>query len=183
MLNLFLACVFVTFSSHRQSSTGSVVVTATCATSPLSQITSNTKNTQSRGVARSRLACTASCLLPQSPDLALDTLGLLGASSPRAEPVLQRGRPGPPRTLHCACATPFVLWALSVNTRKYTETHAGRKAMMPPRASAHGSDELIGVHVTTSFCNEAESNPVRPRPLLRAIRASSTGPPKAHSPL
>ena len=31
------------FSRHRQSSTGSVVVTATCATSPLSQITSKTK--------------------------------------------------------------------------------------------------------------------------------------------
>ena len=31
------------FSSHRQSSTGSVVVTATCATSPLSQITCKTK--------------------------------------------------------------------------------------------------------------------------------------------
>ena len=32
-----------TFSSHRQSSTGSVVVTATCATSPLSQITYKTE--------------------------------------------------------------------------------------------------------------------------------------------
>ena len=31
------------FSSHRQSHTGSVVVSATCATSPLSQITSKTK--------------------------------------------------------------------------------------------------------------------------------------------
>ena len=31
------------FSSHRQSNTGSVVVAATCATSPLSQITSKTK--------------------------------------------------------------------------------------------------------------------------------------------
>ena len=31
------------FSSQRQSSTGSVVVTATCATSPLSQITRQTK--------------------------------------------------------------------------------------------------------------------------------------------
>ena len=36
------ACQMI-FSSHRQSSTGSVVVTATCATSLLSQITSKTK--------------------------------------------------------------------------------------------------------------------------------------------
>ena len=43
MLNLFLACVCVTFSSHRQTSTGCVAVTATCATSPLSQITYKTK--------------------------------------------------------------------------------------------------------------------------------------------
>ena len=35
--------VRVTCSSHRQSSTGCVVVTATCATSPLSQITYKTK--------------------------------------------------------------------------------------------------------------------------------------------
>ena len=41
---MFLACVCVTFSSHRQSGTGSLVVTASCATSLLSQITSKTKN-------------------------------------------------------------------------------------------------------------------------------------------
>ena len=34
--------LFLVFSSHRQSSTGSVVVTATGATSPLSEITSKT---------------------------------------------------------------------------------------------------------------------------------------------
>ena len=38
----FSACVCVTFSSHRQSSAGSVVVTATCATSPLPPIMSKT---------------------------------------------------------------------------------------------------------------------------------------------
>ena len=38
------SAVRVTFSSHRESSTGSAVVTATCATSPLSQITSKTKH-------------------------------------------------------------------------------------------------------------------------------------------
>ena len=44
MLKLFLVLVSVQhFSSHRQSSTGSVVVTTTCATSPLSQFTSKTK--------------------------------------------------------------------------------------------------------------------------------------------
>ena len=43
MLKLFLACVRCTFSSHRQSSTGGVVIATTCATSPLSQITSKTK--------------------------------------------------------------------------------------------------------------------------------------------
>ena len=38
----------VTFSSHGQSSTGSVAVTTTCATSPLSQITSKTKKKMSQ---------------------------------------------------------------------------------------------------------------------------------------
>ena len=38
-----------TSSSHRHSGTGVVVVTATCATSPLSQITSNTKITECQG--------------------------------------------------------------------------------------------------------------------------------------
>ena len=42
--------VSVIFSSHRQSSTGSVVVTATCATSPLSQITYKTKASQHASV-------------------------------------------------------------------------------------------------------------------------------------
>ena len=50
MLRLFLARVCFIFSSHRQSSTGSVVVTTTCATSPLSQITSE-KNWRSRAAA------------------------------------------------------------------------------------------------------------------------------------
>ena len=49
MLELFLAGVGSTFSSHRQSSTGSVVVTATCATSPPSQITSQTQKTRQPG--------------------------------------------------------------------------------------------------------------------------------------
>ena len=39
LVTVFLLTVRVIFSSHRQSSTGSVVVTATCATSPQSQIT------------------------------------------------------------------------------------------------------------------------------------------------
>ena len=40
---IFFSGVFH-FSSHRKSGTGSVAVTATCATSPLSQITSETKS-------------------------------------------------------------------------------------------------------------------------------------------
>ena len=37
-----------TFSSHGQSSSGRVVVTTTCATSPLSQITSKTKQEEAQ---------------------------------------------------------------------------------------------------------------------------------------
>ena len=44
-VTVFVRTVGVLFSSHRQSGTGSVVVFATCATSPLSQITSKTKKT------------------------------------------------------------------------------------------------------------------------------------------
>ena len=52
MLELFSARVGSTFSSHMQFSTGSVDVTATCATSPLSQITSKTKKIKVLNVER-----------------------------------------------------------------------------------------------------------------------------------
>ena len=60
------------FSSLRQFSTGSVVVTATCAMSPLSQITSKTKMEEKSGMRRSNVATRApvnECVAPAEATL------------------------------------------------------------------------------------------------------------------
>ena len=69
------------FSSHGQSSTGSVVVTATCATSPLSQITCKIKTVA---------ACAKDEMLPANPErksaLQLSMEGSKGRRSVRTHP-------------------------------------------------------------------------------------------------